>query len=90
MLGIMSSSPWLHVKLTAKEPPAKAPCMAPATPPSLSISENLDEQRKGRKAAAMIKGLEWDREAKSAAAAAAAAAADVGGWGRVSRKRLED
>lgn len=43
MLGIMSSRPWEEVKVVAREPAASAPCSAPATPASLSISVTCAE-----------------------------------------------
>ena len=38
MLGIISSRPCDAVKVVASEPACKAPCSAPAAPPSLCIS----------------------------------------------------
>src|SRR5689334_4420797 len=41
MLGIMRSSPWADVKVVASDPAWRAPCSAPAAPPSLCISTTL-------------------------------------------------
>jgi hypothetical protein len=38
MLGIISSRPWLAVKVVLSDPACSAPCTAPAAPPSLCIS----------------------------------------------------
>ena len=38
MFGIIRSRPWLAVKVVARLPPCKAPCTAPAAPPSDCIS----------------------------------------------------
>ena len=41
MLGIISSRPCDEVKVVASAPACKAPCSAPAAPPSLCISTTL-------------------------------------------------
>jgi hypothetical protein len=41
MLGIISSSPWLAVKVVVRAPACKAPCTAPAAPPSDCISTTV-------------------------------------------------
>ena len=38
MFGIMRSRPWEAVKVVLRAPPCRAPCMAPAAPPSDCIS----------------------------------------------------
>ena len=41
MFGIISSRPWLAVKVVVSAPACSAPCTAPATPPSLCIWATL-------------------------------------------------
>ena len=50
MLGIISSSPCDAVKVVASAPACRAPCSAPAAPPSLCISTTwgTDPQMFGR------------------------------------------
>ena len=41
MLGIISSKPWEAVNVVARAPLCRAPCSAPAAPPSLCISATV-------------------------------------------------
>ena len=54
MLGSISSRPWLAVKVVARAPVCRAPCTAPAAPPSLcsSTTRGTAPQRLGRPSAA--------------------------------------
>ena len=41
MFGIIRSRPWLAVNVVVSAPPWRAPCMAPAAPPSDCISTTV-------------------------------------------------